>query len=151
MGIHCDGERRMNEELRCFTFTLKQLNTMQQGIQAAHAVVELVRTHRKDGPVQEWADLWKTLILLDGGEYADLSKIQTLFMSTHNPFAWAAFHESYESLDGMMTSLAIVLPERIFKTAEVLRKKGAPEGYPMDFNMWELQMIDVLVDSRRAV
>lgn len=140
----------MNSELRLYTFTLAQLNTMQQGIQAAHAAVELV-IKRDDEWVFSWAHQYKTMICLNGGDYTDMVALREFLASSDNPYPYAHFFED-ESLARLHTSTAIVLPERIWKTADELRT-GKPQltfDYPDAFGEWELELIDLISKARRA-
>lgn len=140
----------MNVELRLYTFTLTQLKTIQQGIQAAHAVVELM-IKRDDEWVFAWAHQYKTMICLDGGDYTDMVALREFLASSDNPYPYAHFFED-ESLARLHTSTAIVLPERIWKTADELRT-GKPTmtfDYPDDFGEWELEIIDLISKARRA-
>lgn len=140
----------MTQELRCYTFTLAQLNTMQQGIQAAHAVVELM-IKQDDEWVFAWAHQYKTMICLDGGDYTDMVALREFLASSDNPYPYAHFWED-ESLARLHTSTAIILPERIFKTVEVLRKRTGdmPVDYPDAFGVWELELVDRISKARRA-
>lgn len=121
----------MTEELRCYTFTLYQLSSIQQGIQAGHAAVELgMKAYHyqmrniDSAPFRlyhEWATAWKTMVLLNGGDLNELREFADFLVSAHHPYPWAAFFESEESLGGLMTSLAIILPKRIFDSASKIR------------------------------
>jgi hypothetical protein len=149
------------EELRCYTFTLVQLNTIQQGVQAAHAAIELgMKAHRRlirglNGDewtiYHEWATEWKTLLFLNGGDALALRELEDFFFSPQNMFPWASFHED-DSLYGALTSMAIVLPARIFGTSENMRKLKVGEFIPhFPFTEWEYQLIERLAAARRAV
>ena len=152
----------MTDELRCYTFTLAQLNTMQQGIQAAHAIVELGNNAYKKqmrymDPADfrvyhDWATNEKTMVFLNGGDAVALRELEDFFYDPQNMFPWASFHED-DSLYGALTSMAIVLPARIFISAEELRK-GNPVmslDYPDSYSDWELELINRLSNARRAV
>jgi hypothetical protein len=144
--------KHMTEELRCYTFTLYQLSSIQQGIQAGHAAVELgMKAYKRqmsdlDGShwamYHEWANDWKTMVLLNGGGIAEL--VELLWLLKRGPFPYSAFHESVDSLDGILTSVAIILPARIFKTAEAARKKIPLEPEEVPFGEWEIELIDRL-------
>jgi hypothetical protein len=151
-----------NEELRCYTFTLAQLNTMQQGIQAAHAAIELgMKAYRRQMRennladfrlYHEWATEWKTLIMLNGGDATELQLLEDFLYDTGNTLPWAAFYED-GSFYNALTSVAIIIPARIFISAEELRK-GNPVmslDYPDSYSDWELELINRLSNARRAV
>jgi hypothetical protein len=145
----------MNEELRLYTFTLYQLSSIQQGIQAGHAAVELGmkaynrQMRMRDGTwftiYHRWATEWKTMVLLNGGDYAELREFADSLSSFDNPYPWESFEESEASLKGLLTSVAIILPARIFETAEQLRKNVfITKDYPDGFSDRELELIDKL-------
>lgn len=144
-------------ELRLYTFTLFQLSPIQQGIQAGHAAVEVgMWAHRRlvhylQGDewaiYHRWATEWKTMVLLNGGDLFELDEFANFLAACDNPnkYPFASFRESEASLGGIMTSVAIILPSRIFATAECLRKNVfMTKDYPDAFTDWELELIDRL-------
>ncbi len=143
-------------ELRLYTFTLYQLSPIQQGIKAGHAAVELgMRCYKNQMTLRngtdfktyyDWATNWKTMVLLNGGDLNELRETSDFFTTGANSFPWATFYESEDSLGGCMTSIAVILPERIFGTAENLRKIKTGEWMPKFgfFTEWEIELIDRL-------
>lgn len=144
----------MTEELRLYTFTLYQLSPIQQGIQAGHAAVELAMKCYREQMIlrqgtnfrkyHDWATNWKTMVLLNGGDLNELRETSDFFTTGSNPFPWATFYESEDSLGGCMTSIAVILPARIFLTAEAARKKIPLEPEEVPFTEWEIELIDRL-------
>lgn len=143
----------LGTELRCYTFTLFQLSSIQQGIQSGHAATQLVHLNPHDPLVHEWAALWKTIVLLNGGDLASLKEWREYFHSHENPFAFEVFYESMDSLGSLPTSIAIVLPERIFGVASAIRHHELTLlDLPVSlFSPWELGLIERLVGTRMAV
>ena len=152
----------MTEELRCYTWTLYQLSPIQQGIQAGHAAVELGmkaynrQMRMRDGTwfttYHRWATEWKTMVLLNGGDATELQLLEDFLYDTDNMLPWAAFYED-GSFYNALTSVAIIIPARIFISAEELRK-GNPVmslDYPDSYSDWELELINRLSNARRAV
>tara|TARA_B110000211_G_C13924263_1_gene484202 strand:+ start:72 stop:461 length:390 start_codon:yes stop_codon:yes gene_type:complete len=94
---------------RVYVFTHAWLSPLQKGIQAAHAVAELVRL---GAPATiDWVDSYTTLILLDGGN-SDMMKV-TNFQATcfsHAPYETACFYEDDRSMEGMLTAVAVLIP-----------------------------------------
>jgi hypothetical protein len=134
---------------------------MQQGIQAAHAIVELGNTVYKKQmryldqadfiTYYDWSTNWKTMVFLNGGDAVALRELEDFFFTPTNPFPWASFHED-ASLYNELTSIAIILPDRIFGTSENMRKLKAGEIIPhFPFTEWEYQLIERLAAARRAV
>jgi len=117
------------EELRCYTFTDFMLSPIQQGIQSGHASMELVSkyllvTGWQNGyaeTVAEWAQSHKTIVCLNGGAYADVCDWLTFFEMHENPYPFAGFSEE-AAQGGNLTSVAVILPTRIFEGASLLRQ-----------------------------
>ena len=126
----------MNKEFRCYTFTHFMLSPIQEGIQSGHASMELVNKYMLeqgwvDGPaeqVSDWIKDHKTIICLNGGNSAGLKDLYAFLNDTQNTFPFVPFYEDEESAEGMMTSIATILPERIFETSELMRRRELPEG-----------------------
>ena len=131
----------MNKELRCYTFTHFMLSSIQQGIQAGHASMEIVNKYLVerdlvergwvDGyaeQVNDWIANHKTIVCLNGGNSDGVREIKTFLDNANNPFPYAGFFEDEQSLNGALTSVAIVLPERIFNTATLMRSRTLPNG-----------------------
>lgn len=116
--------------MRAYFFGNMYLSSIQQGIQAAHVVHELflkyprsaenIQTHHLYG----WAENHKTMILLNGGYAEALEDLHAFFESPSNPYPFTWFHEEKASLNGALTSVGIVLPEKIYDTARLLREES---------------------------
>lgn len=136
----------MNEEIRCYTFTNFMLSPIQQGIQSGHASMELVNKYMvSDGwvdgyaiQVADWITKHKTIICLNGGnakgirEWLELLNVGEL--NGHNKFPFAPFFEDEQSLDGSLTSVAVVLPARIFEGAAALRRVKYDEKVSVEWD-----------------
>lgn len=72
--------------------------------------------------VHEWAINHKTFITLNGGNHAGIKQVLDAVSNTKYPFV--AFHEDEQSLGGLMTAVAVVLPDDIFN----MRKKVSITG-----------------------
>jgi len=123
----------MNEELRLYTFTHFMLSPIQQGIQPGHALGDLMLEgalgdSNGSEMLYDWAENHKTMICLNGGNSKSLKEHYSFIDSKDNPFPYCKFHEDEDSMEGIMTSIAIVLPARIFNTAGLLRGRVMPEG-----------------------
>jgi len=104
------------------------LSSIQQGIQAAHATHDMFVAYR-DRPgaasdfLWEWATNHKTMILLNGGYLETMEQLWWfLDYTTDKPYPYAKFHEGTDSMGGMLTSIGIVLPEKIYLTAAAMRR-----------------------------
>ena len=113
-------------ELRLYSFVNFYLSSIQQGIQTGHVAVDLVRKYtanvnplnreiypQKQDMVENWADNHKTFITLNGGNAAGIQEI-TDVITRNNTFPWAIFKEDEQSLGGIQTCVAVILPENIF-------------------------------------
>ena len=133
-------------ELRCYHFGNMYMSSIQQGIQAAHAQMamfvkydkaEAVKLHTVIGETHitpderlfvdstkmlyEWGEKHQTMICLNGGYLENMKAIAAHLTHSDNPFPWSTFHESQEAMGGMLTNIAIVLPDYIYNTASWLR------------------------------
>ncbi len=127
--------------MRAYFFGNLYFSSIQQGIQAAHTVVEMFTKYGQknreipdgiDGPCQEWQILhhWatehKTMVLLNGGYAEELRSLIQFFSSKENPLPWAYFNESKEAADNCLTCVGIILPEEFYEGARDLK---GPSGY----------------------
>lgn len=122
--------------MRFYSFGNMYLSSIQQGIQAAHVVTEMFIKYEKRKSTHvgneeipllyEWAYDHKTMILLNGGMSDNLHSLNSFFKHDDNPYPFASFKESKEALDGAATSVGIVLPEKIYEGAALLRRRLTP-------------------------
>jgi len=115
--------------MRAYFFGNMYLSHIQQGIQAAHVVGELFVRYNANSPeyqkvemLYEWAENHKTMILLNGGYSATIRSLFQFLDSEDNPYPFAPFHEGQDALDGALTDVGIILPEKIYTTSMLFRK-----------------------------
>ncbi|MFY0655360.1 MAG: hypothetical protein JXR12_01150 [Neptunomonas phycophila] len=134
-------------DLRCYHFGNMYLSSIQQGIQAAHSEMELFNKYDSaqaehlnqlkhvnkeltederlyiqcTKTLYDWSKNHKTMICLNGGYLSNMLEIVEHLKHDDNPFPWSTFHESEEALGGILTNIAIVLPDYIYDTASWLR------------------------------
>lgn len=111
--------------MRCYHLCNMYLSPIQQGIQAAHAQMELFvkyNLHCEEGEqLYDWAENHKTMICLNGGFLSHMEDLKDFLDTINtNTYPWSTFYEAEESLGGMLTNIAIVLPERIYECMAVL-------------------------------
>lgn len=112
---------------RCYHINNFYLSGIHAGIQSAHAQHELAMKYLVDpayaesvhhAPAKagylEWAQNHKTIIVLNGGMQSNLEEWAAFLTAGLHPFAWAKFNEAEEALNGALTNIALVLPERIY-------------------------------------
>ena len=128
--------------MRVYYFGNMYLSSIQQGIQAAHVTHELFLSYPPCDPnhhdlqsdsdiLYDWAKNHKTMILLNGGYSEALRELITFFSSPQNPYPWTFFNEGEDALDGALTCVGIVLPERIYETAAALRDNPETLRFPL--------------------
>lgn len=150
-----------NQEYRCYHFGNFYLSSIQQGIQSAHGQMELfnkyVGSDKKDKPKEdmlwEWSKNHKTMICLNGGMNINIEDIFNLVAYSGNPYPWSSFIESKDALDGLLTNMAIILPDYIYGTAEEVRRNRATfnneeRGY-FDSNGWRAGSLREFSDFER--
>jgi hypothetical protein len=76
------------------------------------------------------------MILLNGG-YADtLRTLIDRFSSPENLYPWNYFHEGEDSLDGALTCVGIILPEKIYELSSALREDDQIEPFIRNHGVW---------------
>jgi len=115
--------------MRAYFFGNQYLSSIQQSIQAAHVISEMFINYPMPADatpapahfLYDWAENHKTIILLNGGYSDNIRRLLIDFDDPQNPYPWEDFCESHEALDGALTCVGIVLPEKIYEGAAVLR------------------------------
>ena len=128
--------------MRLYTFTHYMLSPMAKGIQATHSTVELFNKYTNELDVQgeilyDWSMNHKTMVSLNGGVTPDLHNLVEFLEYGNCPYPWAYFNED-ESLGDLLTSISLVLPEKIYEMASLLRTKvisNVANGFVV--NDWE--------------
>ena len=119
--------------MRFYGFGNYYLSSLQQGLQAGHAAVDLhvkynihEQGHFDIKPCQDmyndWAENHKTMVLLNGGNSADLADLYSFLYCEENPYPFVKFHEDEVSLNGALTYVGLILPPKIYDTAARMRK-----------------------------
>jgi hypothetical protein len=112
-------------ELRMMGFVPYQLaNTIHAGIQFGHAVIEYSINNNNPILYHEWATMWKTFIVLNGGSSSNMVVL-------HNELTLEDIehHVFYEpDLNDMLSGIAFIVDERVFN------KKKYPDYLTCDEN-----------------
>jgi hypothetical protein len=90
------------------------LSSIQQGIQAFHCLGEMTLEYTGNAVFEDWISIHKTLICLNGGNNESLNALYDLLKESNYPVA--KFHEDEASMDGMLTCVGIIVPEKIYST-----------------------------------
>lgn len=113
--------------MRLYTFGNFYMSSIQQGIQAAHSQMELFTKYQETSDRKEllfdWAENHRTMICLSAGMNTDLEDLLTFMDNCDNPYPWSFFNEAPESMNSMLTNIAIVLPEDIYTMTSLLRAR----------------------------
>lgn len=111
-------------ELRLYSFVNFYLSPMQKGIQTGHAAVDLMLKYSsgklstlkefssQQRMANDWAKDHKTFIVLEGGNSKSL--LQTTQIIADSGFPYETFNEDKNSLNGLHTCTAVILPDFIF-------------------------------------
>lgn len=132
--------------MRIYCFGNFYLSSIQQGIQALHALGELVAKYgikqvTHDGDYNEhvfvgsspqatmladYIKNHKTAQLMNGGAQKELGALHDFFQAAYesekNDFPFAFFKEEENALNNALTCVAIVLPFRIYELTDRLKK-----------------------------
>lgn len=111
--------------LRCYNINCFYLAGIHAGIQSGHAQKELsvkylLNKDHGQGPkavetLSEYLEHHKTVVVLNGGMFGDLLKVEKFFGQPENTdYAWSAFRESEYALNNTLTNIAVVLPWHIY-------------------------------------
>ena len=115
------------------------LSSIQQGIQAAHCLGEIVVKYGLSVQVQDFLHNHKTIVCLNGGNTENLTNFYKLLDNPKYPFA--KFHEDDASLGGVLTCVGIIIPETLYSSDIDLKD---PDTYAHITNPWELELVTAL-------
>lgn len=107
----------MKYELRMMGLVPYNISPIQQAIQFGHAVVEYGLENFNTVEYQEWANTWKTFIILNGGttnsdnEYIGTLN-QHLKILKENNVTVSTFHEP--DIGNQLTAVVFIVDERVF-------------------------------------
>jgi len=100
--------------------------------------------------LRTWAVDYKTVIVLNAGEMSALEKVEVLMASPDNPYPWASWRESPESLNNALTNVGVILPERIYKGAQDKKKYWRNWENRMKLTPWESELCDLINSTYMA-
>lgn len=147
--------------MRFYSFGNYYLSSLQQGLQAAHGVGDILTSFDFDSEgfsqAYNWAKNHKTIVLLNGGNNASLHNTHEFFkmLSTEGmEFPFVKFHEDDASLNGTLTCVGIVLSAKIYDMAANIRF-GMNSMTDLiknnDWQEWELKLISHLNNFNLAI
>lgn len=141
--------------MRAYYWGNLYMSSIQQGIQSLHCTGELFIKYHPQGSftveavkasadLYDWAENHKTVIVLNAGEMKALEKVRKLFDDPENPYAWASWNESEESLAGALTSVGVILPERIYIGAREMKKFWRNWNNKRNLTPWEIKVCELI-------
>lgn len=99
--------------MKAYFLTNQYLSSIQHGIQSLHCLQEINNKYLDEHKVlTEWATNYKTVVILNGGCYAQMQAVVKLLEHDENELPWATFQEP--SLGNVLTSIGIIVPEYIY-------------------------------------
>lgn len=138
-----------DEPLRCYSLNLGVITGSGGGVQCQHSGGELFLKYQDESPqktfLYEYMENHKTTILCNAGVYGDMMCLLDFMDNTDNIYPWSTFYESEWFLNGMLTSISIILPETIYEFTKRERefvKKTDLCSYEkeVDLNEWEITL-----------
>ncbi len=143
--------------MRAYFWGNMYMSPIQQGIQSLHCLSEMYVKYRHavggtphQTDLYTWADTYKTVIVLNAGEMSALGKIENLMMSSENPYAWSSWRESEDAINGALTSVGVILPERMYKAAQEKKKYWRNWENRHNLNDWEIELADLINSTYMA-
>ena len=147
--------------MRFYGFCNYYLSGLQQALQSAHVISDLAvkypATSKENQTYREWAKNHKTIILLNGGNSADLEYINeqlTNFRKRGMPLPFTKFHEDEQSLNQALTAVGVVVPEKYYSVSPVYRalKNSGKQideiqkilSIDFSFKKWETEFVTLI-------
>lgn len=135
-----------SQNWRAYSLNNMYLSGIHAGNQSAHSHDEVTLKYLissieknnfdclKTNIVMEYIKNHKTMIVLNGGMHGDLLNTLSFLKENEGNLAYpfAEFHESEYALNGALTNITIILPDKIYKYSRTIHKliqKHETEGY----------------------
>ena len=95
---------------RMYSLVLRQLSPMQKGVQAAHSILDHVSKFNKSSEYIQWANVDKTIIILDGGTFQELKECRDTLAELG--VQYSTFYE--EDLGNLITSISFLVEDKVW-------------------------------------
>ena len=143
--------------MRFYAWGNMYLSSIQQGIQSLHCLSEMyikytdsiINTQQRED-MFEWGRTHKTVVILNAGEMSALENVEDLMSRADNPYAWASWRESPESLNGALTNVGVILPERMYMAARDKKKYWRNWENRQKLTPWEIELADLINSTYMA-
>ena len=146
--------------MRAYFWGNMYMSSIQQGIQSLHCLSEMYvkylvdEAQNEDDPRQscllDWARDYKTVVILNAGEMSALGAVEFLMSAEDNPYPWASWRESPESLNGTLTNVGVILPERMYKAAQEKKKYWRNWENRQNLTRWEIELAELINSTYMA-
>ena len=134
-------------ELRMYFFVPYNISDIQKSIQAGHAALEYALKYSDTQEFKDFAGMWKTWIILDGGTTNDQRDFDGIAKGTLNQIADQILESGIDfsfflepDLNDALTALCFICDERVFNRKD----------YP-DFVDWLIEKFGVTNDALAMV
>lgn len=127
--------------MKAYTFINDYIRGIQVGVQAGHAIVELMDNWTGHKDVSEWIRNHKTFVWLNGGDSDTMQGIINTIAKAD--VAYEFFLEP--GLGNITTAIAVVPPVEIVNAVEATR---LDEEFDGDFTDDQIDLIELLAGSR---
>ncbi len=147
-------------EYRMYCLVLRQLNSINKGVQAIHSCLEYANKFNNNPDYQQYINVDKTLIILDGGTYPDLCKIVGIL--TENNINFSYFNEP--DLGNIYTSISFLADNRIWDDKHIKNYEDycyelGNELHGMSYDIWldsiggskNLVLLDIIKNKRLSL
>lgn len=111
--------------MRFYALGNMYLSSIQQGIQAGHALGEIVAKYEysaakkvEQNIVKDFLTNHKTWVLLNGGTWEEITEFAVFLNSATSlkyPIPYSSFHEDAKSLAGIVTCVGLILPKEYYE------------------------------------
>ncbi len=143
--------------MRLYCWGNMYMSSIQQGIQSLHCLSEMYVKYTPlidawDGgkSLWDWAQNHKTVIVLNAGEMSALEKVEDLMSEVANPYPWALWRESKDAINGALTNVGVILPERMYKAASEKKKFWRNWENRQKLTPWEIELADLINSTYMA-
>jgi len=146
--------------MRAYFWGNMYLASIQQGIQSLHCVSEMYIKYADDytspsidgygARLHRWGRDYKTVVILNAGEMSALERVETLMASEDNPYPWASWRESDEAINGALTNVGVILPERMYKAAQEKKKYWRNWENRQNLTPWEIELAELINSTYMA-
>lgn len=111
--------------MRLYSFVNMYLSPLQHGLQTAHCVGDILTKYKfhqepeqaaKAALARSWAEHHKTIIICNGGNSMSLSDLYATLTEYETKFILpiVRFYEDEQSLNGALTSVAVIVPAEFY-------------------------------------